>query len=241
MKKFFVNVALGLCTLAFLSGSGMAAPVQADSETAMSNSVHAGNGEIGAGLVQADDKAESGYLQAANKVEISYQVLPVLDNDVQIKINAKILQRADELQKDINEIVQNGDMLSASLNSVIAYQDENIVSIKTDEYIYVDHAAHPMSWTYGNVFSLSDGRELSLEDIAALPAYKERASRYTWSSVKRALIAKYGDMLFSTNFNLAEVPKDVYIDADAHVHVVIQRYELAPYAAGLLDVDLDGE
>ena len=216
MKKFFVNVALGLCTLAFLSGSSMADSVQAGSKAA-------------------------DYVHPENKVEISYQVLPVLDNDVQIEINAKILQKADELQKDINEIVQNGDMLSASLNSVIAYQDENIVSIKTDEYIYVDHAAHPMSWTYGNVFSLSDGRELSLEDIAALPAYKERASRYTWSSVKRALIAKYGDMLFSTNFNLAEVPKDVYIDADAHVHVVIQRYELAPYAAGLLDVDLDGE
>ena len=125
--------------------------------------------------------------------------------------------------------------------SVIAYQDNGVVSIKTDEYIYVDHAAHPMSWTYGNVFSLSDGRELSLEDIAALPTYKAHALRYTWSNVKRALIAKYGEVLFSCAFNLAEVPKDVYIDADAHVHVVIQRYELAPYVAGILDVDLDAE
>lgn len=228
MKKFFAKAMLGLCTLVFLSGSGMAAPAQADSEAGMAASVQAGS------------KAAN-YVQPENKVEISYQVLPVFDNDVQLKINAKILQRADELQKDINEIVQNGDMLSASLNSVIAYQDNSIVSIKSDEYIYVDHAAHPMSWTYGNVFSLSDGRELSLEDIAALPAYKEHALRYTWNSVKRALIAKYGDMLFSTAFNLAEVPKDVYIDAAAHVHVVIQRYELAPYAAGILDVDLDAK
>lgn len=228
MKKIFVSAALGLCTLAFLSGSGMAAPAEADCTAVIPASV------------QANSKATN-YVQAENKVEMSYPVLSVLGNDVQMKINTRLYQKVDDWQKDIKEIVQNGDVLSASLNSVIAYQDENIVSIKTDEYIYVDHAAHPMSWTYGNVFSLSDGRELSLEDIAAMPAYKERASYYTWSNVKRALIAKYGDMLFSTNFNLAEVPKDVYIAADAHVHVVIQRYELAPYAAGLLDVDLDGE
>lgn len=239
MKRFFVKAALGLCTLAFLSGSGMAAPVQADgksdlvqasAESAMPDSVQAGG-----------ETAESAYLQAANKVEVSYQILSVSDNDVQRKINAKLCQRVDEMQKDIKEILQNGDALSASLDSVIAYQDKSIVSIKTDEYIYVEHAAHPMSWTYGNVFSLADGRELSLEDIAAMPAYKAHAARYTWSSVKRALIAKYGDVLFSCAFNLAEVPKDVYIDADAHVHVVIQRYELAPYAAGILDVDLDAE
>lgn len=254
MKKFFVKAVLGLCTLAFLSGSGMAAPVQADSklvmpnfvqadsESAMPDSVQAGGEAAGSDSAQTGgEAAESAYLQAANKVEVSYQILSVSDNDVQRKINVKILQRADELQKDINEIVQNGDALSASLDSVIAYQDKSIVSIKTDEYIYVEHAAHPMSWTYGNVFSLADGRELSLEDIAAMPAYKAHAARYTWSSVKRALIAQYGDVLFSCAFNLAEVPKDVYIDADAHVHVVIQRYELAPYAAGILDVDLDAE
>ena len=254
MKKFFVKAVLGLCTLAFLSGSGMAAPVQADSKLVMHNFVQADSKSAMPDSVQASgeaagsdsaqtggETAESGYLQAANKVEVSYQILSISDNDVQRKINVKILQRADELQKDINEILQNGDALSASLDSVIAYRDENIVSIKTDEYIYVEHAAHPMSWNYGNVFSLSDGRELSLEDIASLPAYKAHAARYTWSNVKRALITKYGDVLFSCAFNLAEVPKDVYIDADAHVHVVIQRYELAPYAAGILDVDLDAE
>lgn len=227
MKKFFANAVLGLCTFAFLSGSGMAAPVQADGEVS--------------DFAQANNAAVSDYLQAGNKVEMSFQVVSVSDIDVQSKINTRLFQRAEAWQNDIKEILQNGDALSTSLNSVVTYQDKGIISIKTDEYFYVDHAAHPMSWTYGNVFSLSDGKELSLEDIAALPKYKEHAQRYTWSSVKHALIAKYGDMLFSHTFNLTEVPKDVYIDADSHVHVMIQRYELAPYAAGLLDVDLDAE
>ena len=132
MKKIFAKAMLGLCTLAFLSGSGMAAPVQADgksnlvqasAESAMPDSVQTGGKAVGSDSAQADDKAaESGYLQAANKVEISYQVLSVSDNDVQRKINARLCQRVDELQKDVNEIVQNGDALSASQRDCVSGQ-----------------------------------------------------------------------------------------------------------------------
>lgn len=29
------------------------------------------------------------------------------------------------------------------------------------------------------------------------------------------------------------------MDANGHIHVLIQRYEAASYAAGILDIDLD--
>lgn len=67
MKKIIANAVLGLCTWAFLSGSGMAAPVQA--------------GDTWSDSTQANSAVVSDYLQAGNKVEMSFQVVSVSDVD----------------------------------------------------------------------------------------------------------------------------------------------------------------
>ena len=41
------------------------------------------------------------------------------------------------------------------------------------------------------------------------------------------------------NMGIETAPKDIYMDANGHIHVLIQRYEAASYAAGILDIDLD--
>ena len=40
---------------------------------------------------------------------------------------------------------------------------------------------------------------------------------------------------------LEEIPKDIYLDENKHIHVIVQTYVLAPYATGTIDVDLDKE
>ena len=57
----------------------------------------------------------------------------------------------------------------------------------------------------------------------------------------RAIERDYGDLLYSRVVKLEEIPKDIYLDENKHIHVIVQTYVLAPYATGIIDVDLDKE
>ena len=185
------------------------------------------------GTAWADD------LQPAMQVKANYPVVALQNAAAQKRINLAVAAEMDDMQRDIKAILREGDLLSASLDSRVSYQDEKIISIRTDKYVYVDKAAHPMSWEYGRIYRISDGKLLTLEDIANLPEFRANASRYTLDNVAKAIGKKYGDVLFSRIVKLESMPKDIYLDENKQLHVLIQRYELAPYAAGILDVNLD--
>ena len=38
---------------------------------------------------------------------------------------------------------------------------------------------------------------------------------------------------------LKKLPENFYWDEDLHVHFIFQHYEIAPYAMGIIDVDID--
>ena len=48
-----------------------------------------------------------------------------------------------------------------------------------------------------------------------------------------------GLYLFSDALPLKNLPENFYWDSNLHVHFIFQHYEVAPYAAGIIDVDID--
>lgn len=74
-----------------------------------------------------------------------------------------------------------------------------------------------------------------------MPEFKDRASHYTPNNIRAAVYQKYGKYLYGDPAALVNIdkPQDYYIDTDGNVHVVFQEYDIAPYAAGILDVNLD--
>lgn len=174
-------------------------------------------------------------------VEISYPILDLKNDKVQKKINLDIFKRANRANTAVGRQIQAGDIISTTLATKVSYQDENFLSLRTHEYFYLQFAAHPISWEYGQIYRLSDGKSLSLEELAKEPEFSQHDDRYTLRSVIRAIERDYGDLLYSRVVKLEEIPKDIYLDENKHIHVIVQTYVLAPYATGTIDVDLDKE
>ena len=174
-------------------------------------------------------------------VEISYPILDLQNDKVQEKINLDIFKRANRANTAVGRQIQAGDIISTVLATKVSYQDENFLSLRTYEYFYLQFAAHPISWEYGQIYRLSDGKSLSLEELAKEPEFSQHADRYTLRSVIRAIERDYGNLLYSRVVKLEEIPKDIYLDENKHIHVIVQTYVLAPYAIGTIDVDLDKE
>lgn len=55
----------------------------------------------------------------------------------------------------------------------------------------------------------------------------------------KAQAVREGLYLFDEALPLKELPKDFYWDERLHVHFIFQHYAVAPYAAGIIDVDID--
>ena len=127
---------------------------------------------------------------------------------------------------------------TAKMSYEITKSSDDLLSLKTNQLISEEGAAHPMSYAHGYVFRLSDGKALTLADVQQLPDRKEHASRYTLESLNKRL-AEPKDGAAKDFKKLETAPKDIYMDANGHIHVLIQRYEAASYAAGILDIDLD--
>ena len=45
--------------------------------------------------------------------------------------------------------------------------------------------------------------------------------------------------LFPESLPLKNLPDNFYWDKNLHVHFIFQQYEIAPYAVGIIDVDID--
>lgn len=171
-----------------------------------------------------------------------YQPMIQLKNPAAQKaVNYYMMDLAETIQKDAREWIDHDTVCDAQVHSAVTFKNDAIISIVTNGYLSVANSAHPASWRFGHVFDKTTGKVLTLDDIAALPEFKSKASHYTLNNVRKSLKHKYGPTLYSDPSYIKEMkmPEDIYIDSDGCVHVVVQVYELGPYAAGLLDVNLD--
>ena len=208
MKKTLRAAALTAAMTAMLSGAAFAMPTVTDGQ------------ETSEGAV------------------LTYPIVQTDAADAQQRINTVIEDDVKAFMQEIDMARMGNKKTSAEMSYKITNSSDDLLSLKTEQFISEEGAAHPMSYTHGYLFRLSDGKALTLDDVQQMSDRMDRADRYTLDALNRRLTEPKNGAPEGYK-PLEAAPKDIYMDADGHIHVLIQRYEAASYAAGVLDIDLD--
>ena len=208
MKKTLRAAALTAAMTAMLSGAAFAMPTVTDGQETSDGAV------------------------------LTYPVVKTDAADAQQRINTTIENDVKTFMQEIDMARMGNKKASAEMSYEITNSSKDLLSFKVKQHISAEGEAHPMSYTRGYLFRLSDGKALTLDDVQQMSDRKEHASRYTLDALNRRLTEPKNGAAEGYKA-LEAAPKDIYMDADGHIHVLIQRYEAASYAAGVLDIDLD--
>ena len=149
--------------------------------------------------------------ETSDGATLTYPVVKADAPEAQQRINTVIEDDVKAFMQEIDAARVAGKPPTAKMSYEITKSSDDLLSLKTNQLISEEGAAHPMSYAHGYIFRLSDGKALTEPKDGAAKDFKK----------------------------LETAPKDIYMDANGHIHVLIQRYEAASYAAGILDIDLD--
>ena len=179
----------------------------------------------------------------AEDPELNYPIVKAKNAEVSQKINDVIFSEVSRFVNSSMEEVTNGNFNSVSLGiyySVPCNHENGILSIVLTEYVNYEGSAHPATYRRGLNFNSDSGVLLTAESLSEIGKEYRGESIYSPKNVMRKLKAhakKEGIFLFPDVKSLEKVPEDFYFDEDLHVHFIFQQYDVAPYAAGIIEVD----
>lgn len=185
-------------------------------------------------------------------ITIAYPHFDGMDNrEAQDKMNALV---EEQVYKFIAEAHKGGDCLKeynanrahefqpvAQLKYKVWYNDENLLSITMSGYEFFG-GAHGMSYMTGYTFNLETGKVIPYDGMFKWDTKsRELAHNSIMKQVEERKIFLFKE---GNQTNLAKmindpgyVPNYYLVEKDKPV-VVFQQYEIAPYAAGILQFQL---
>lgn len=177
--------------------------------------------------------------------KLIYPVVHTGDAAIDDKINGKIQMEIQSFIKGLHYAAQyDGQRVAGAYTNyeVACNQAGNtvILSLLITESSYFEGAAHPSTYKHALNFNVGSGTLMGLDYLTNVGegiSVDEIKAR-----VERALIRQCerdGLKLFDDALPLKQLPEYFYWDANLHVHFIFQQYEVAPYAAGIIDVDID--
>ena len=177
--------------------------------------------------------------------QLIYPVVHTSDAAVDRKINTAIIAEVDRFVTGIYRDAQTNDFEIGGIltnYNVACNRAGNtvILSIIMTESSYYKMAAHPSTFQHALNFNLSSGELMGLNyltNIGGGVSEQEILQR-----VERALnkfCAQNNIQLFDNALPLKQLPENFYWDENLHVHFIFQQYDVAPYAVGIIDVDID--
>ena len=177
--------------------------------------------------------------------KLIYPVVHVPDAAVAQKINGKIVAEIERFLKALHDAAQNdGQKIAGAYTNFEVGSNESggtvILSLVITESSCYEHAAHPSSYKCALNFNTSSGDLMGIDyltDVGEGVSQSELCKR-----VERALkrhCEREGITLFGDALPLKTLPENFYWDENLHVHFIFQEYDVAPYAAGIIDVDID--
>ena len=115
-----------------------------------------------------------------------------------------------------------------------------ILSVVLTESIYYTGAAHPATYRHALNFNAESGDKLNhgyLTDVG--DGSNPQFSLDNVTKKLREHAERENLYLFDDALPLKNLPEDFYFDENLHVHFIFQQYEVAPYAVGIIDLDMD--
>ena len=193
-------------------------------------------------------------------VEGKYPSVAKADNIlVKAKINTEIEKTVSSFVEDIKDRQAKGEELNGwvSYEMKSAVWDQMAVDSRAGSHtqfttraneqgmfsvvIYLSTmykgAAHPSTYARALTFD-KDGNLVTWDEMLAMDKASGR-NLLTLDNLRRDVQEQAGDKLY-TDSNLKaqidEFPKEFYVDDAGGVHALFQQYDIAPYAAGFIDV-----
>ena len=143
--------------------------------------------------------------------------------EAQDKINRFMLKEARTFMEDAKEAKH------ASWDAAIAYNKNGLISFTAFYDTYFDGAAHGLPGLKGYTFDTASGKLLQLRDLYDI----DGEGRMFINQEIRRLVTENDIMLFEPFDSISAKP-EFYLMPE-YVVIVYQPYEIAPYAAGILE------
>ena len=176
---------------------------------------------------------------------LKYPVVHTGDAMIENRINGAIRDEILRFIKEIHYAAQYNGQEAAGIwtNYEIGSNEAGntiILSVLMTESCYFKGAAHPSTYKRALNFNLSSGDLMSIDYLLEVgEGFKEgylieRLEKNLRKKIKREKL-----FLFENALPLKNLPEHFYWDENLHVHFIFQQYEIAPYAVGIIDVDID--
>lgn len=177
--------------------------------------------------------------------KLIYPVVHLADADIAAKVNSKILAEIQSFVKQIHYAAQyeNRRVLDMHTSYEVGSNEAHgtiILSLIITESIFYEGAAHPATYKHTLNFNLSSGTRMGLDyltDVGEGITIESLIDKLGKKLRKKAAREKL--YLFEDKLPLDHLPENFYWDENLHVHFLFQQYEVAPYATGIIDVDID--
>lgn len=186
---------------------------------------------------------ENGYYQ--NNRELVYPVIKATDPAASEKMNRAIRKEMAQFVIGMQQEFP-GAKVGLTLGTVyeVPCNKQGLLSVILTEYSYLKGAAHPLIAKHTLNFDSATGALLNLENLSDILGKDKGSAGISPADLTRKLRAKAereGIMLFDGLQILSKCPPNFYFDDDLHLHFIFQLYDVAPYAAGIIDLDADAE
>ena len=176
---------------------------------------------------------------------LKYPVVKTGDAAIDNKINGEIRSEILRFIKEIHYASQYNGYEVAGLwtNYEIGSNEAGntiILSVLITESSYFKGAAHPSTYLRALNFNLSSGELMGINYLLEVgEGLKEGYLTERLEQKLREKVEREKLFLFPDALPLKNLPENFYWDENLHVHFIFQQYEVAPYAVGIIDVDID--
>ena len=177
--------------------------------------------------------------------KVIYPVVQVEDEEIEQKINAAIVAEIDEF---LTGVYRNAQEIGAEVADIrTSYEipcnragNTVVLSIVITESNYYKGAAHPATYRHALNFNLATGELMGIDYLTDVGEGIPKS--YLIDKLNSKLLekaARENISLFKEVLPLKELPQNFYWDENLHLHFIFQHYSVAPYAWGIIDIDVD--
>ncbi|MBR0260732.1 MAG: DUF4163 domain-containing protein [Selenomonadaceae bacterium] len=175
--------------------------------------------------------------------KIIYPVVHTGDAAIDKKINTAIIAEVDRFLTGVYRNAQTNGYTVADVRTnyeVGSNEAGNtvILSIILTESNYYKGGAHPATYKHALNFNVNNGELMDISYLTDVGSGNPNFSLENVSKKLREHCEREGIHLFDDALPLKKLPENFYWDENLHVHLIFQHYEVAPYAAGIIDLDM---
>lgn len=170
-------------------------------------------------------------------VKGQYPVVSVDNILVKSRINKQINKIIDEYECKVQKDNTHGYPETGMVSYEIKANNSKVLSMIINCSTMNEKAAHPNTYTFGLTFD-QEGNLVQLSQVINETSVQGHSKDYSVDHLNKMIKAQMGDKLYPFFTDVKEFPKEFYLDDNLDLHVLFQRYDIAPYAVGLVDIIL---